>query len=206
MGRRWKWAGTGLVAALTGAVLSGAAAQVPSVSPVTGPSQLQHLELPLPQTSMGSTGYWGPAPDDYTPQPIRGEFGLFDRTMTVSGADLYRLDCRACHQANGEGAPPEINTLIDPVQGTSLVLWTRRMQQLGRPVDPAFARQVVEGSRSDLLKRIVHGGEKMPPFEFLSQDEIQALVAYLDSLAGLPGCTAPAGHRRADPPRRARTS
>jgi mono/diheme cytochrome c family protein len=187
------WAGAGLLAVLSGVALSGAAAQAPTITPVEGPSQLQRLRLPLPQTSMGLTGHWGPRPDLFkTTSKAEGSVvRLFGGSTTLSGSDLYRLDCQGCHKADGHGAPPEINTLMDPVQGTSLVLWTRRMQELGRPVDPSFARQIVEGSRADLLNRLVHGGEKMPPFEFLSADEIQALVAYLNVLADVPDASRP---------------
>ena len=80
-----------------------------------------------------------------------------------------------------------VNTLIGRVQGTSLELWRHRMRELDRPIDPLFARQVVAGARSDLFKRLADGGQRMPPFGYLRDDEGQALFAYLELLAGVPG-------------------
>jgi mono/diheme cytochrome c family protein len=85
------------------------------------------------------------------------------------------------------GAPTEINTLIGPVQATSLVMLNQRMRDLDRAIDPAFARQLVSTARADLLKRLINGGQKMPPFDYLPDAEVQALVAYLELLAGVPG-------------------
>jgi mono/diheme cytochrome c family protein len=110
--------------------------------------------------------------------------------VVLTGADLYRLECRGCHRKDGSGAPPEINSIVEPVQGTSLVLWERRMTQAGRSIDPTFARHVVTGAKADLLKRLTEGGQKMPPFSHLQPAEVQALVAYLELLAGVPGATA----------------
>jgi mono/diheme cytochrome c family protein len=110
----------------------------------------------------------------------------------LTGADLYRLDCRGCHMADGGGAPPEINSLIDPVKGTSLVLWEQRMKQAGRTVDLAFAKQVVAGAKADLRQRLQQGGQKMPPFAHLQGAEVESLVAYLELLAGIPD----AAHRQ----------
>jgi len=137
---------------------------------------------------MGSTGMWGPRAD----APITAaeyEFVVGDLTqpVTLTGADLYRFDCRGCHKADGGGAPPEINSLIEPVQGTSLQLWEQRMKAAGRSVDPMFARSVVSGAKADLLKRLREGGKKMPPPAHVQGAEMGALVAYLEKLATVPG-------------------
>lgn len=159
-----------------------------SITPVSGPSNLHRLALTVQQSSMGSTGRWGPAP--YIDQLAAGgttSLADFTRSVAVTGTDLYRLACRACHNAKGTGTPPEINTLLDPVQGASLVLWEQRMKRAGRSIDPAFARQVVSGARGDLLNRLVHGGQKMPGYEYLQPFEVQALLGYLELLADVPG-------------------
>jgi mono/diheme cytochrome c family protein len=159
-----------------------------SITPVSGPSTLHQLGLTIQQSSMGSTGHWGPPPDGPVwPADNVESGGVLAQAVTLTGADFYRLDCRGCHKEDGRGAPPEINSVIEPVQGTSLVLWEQRMKQAGRAIDAAFARQVVSGARSDLLKRLREGGQKMPPFAHLQGVEVEALVAYLGLLAGVPG-------------------
>jgi mono/diheme cytochrome c family protein len=159
-----------------------------SATPVSGPSNLQRLGLTIQRTSMGWTGQLGPPPDALArPADRIVPTGDLTRSFTLTGADFYRLDCRGCHKETGGGAPPEINSLIEPVQGTSLVLWEQRMKQAGRAIDPAFAKQVVSGARADLLKRLLEGGQKMPSFAHLQGPEVPALVAYLELLAGVPG-------------------
>jgi mono/diheme cytochrome c family protein len=172
------------------AATNAAAQAVLQSTPVTGPSTLRRHGLTVERTSMGFTGHLGPGAD--TPaSALRPAVVLSEPagTVAVSGADLYRLNCRACHRATGEGSPPEINTLIAPVQGTSIALWQKRMLELDRPIDPAFATQVVTTARADLFKRIKEGGQKMPGFAYLRDDEMAALFAYLELLAEVPGAT-----------------
>jgi cytochrome c5 len=109
------------------------------------------------------------------------------RPFVMDGADLYRVSCRACHKADGSGAPPEINSLIGPVRSASVEWQTQRMKELGRPVDAAMTRQVAAETEADLRKRLKVGGHSMPAFGHLSDDEIVVLRVYLDKLAGLPG-------------------
>jgi len=159
-----------------------------AITPVVGSSNLRRLGLTIQQTSMGMTGQWGPAPDALAPvNDLAAPTADLTRSFTLTGADLYRLNCQACHKDDGTGTPPEINSLIEPVKGTSLVLWQRRMTQAGRTIDPAFARGVVSGAKADLLKRLIQGGQKMPPFAHLDAAEVEALVAYLELLAEIPG-------------------
>jgi mono/diheme cytochrome c family protein len=161
-----------------------------TITPVSGPSTLHTLGLMIQESSMGTTGVRGPRPD----APIEaGEYGFavhdLTQPVTLTGADLYRLDCRGCHRADGGGAPPEINSLIEPVQGTSLLLWERRMKDAGRSIDAAFARSVVSGAKADLLKRLRDGGKKMPAPAHVRGSEVEALVAYLEMLATVPGAS-----------------
>src|SRR5581483_6048340 len=107
------------------------------------------------------------------------------------GADLYRISCRACHKADGSGAPPEINSLIGPVQAASVSWMTQRMKALGRPTDPAFIRQLTSGTEADLRKRLKVGGHNMPSFDHLSDGEIAVLRPYLDQMAGVHTTRAP---------------
>jgi len=167
------------------AILAAAGRDEPPITPVSGVSTLRSHGLTVERTSMGFTGHLGPWPD--APAQSAPAIPEPARRASLSGADLYRLNCRACHRADGEGVPPEVNTLIGPVQGTSLALWTERMRDLDRPIDPVFGQQVVAGARADLLKRLKDGGQKMPSFAYLRDDEVQALFAYLELLAGVPG-------------------
>ena len=164
-----------------------AAAQKPAarvaVTPVQGPSTLNHLHRTIEGSSMGWGGQWSAPLNLNTPPPRVGTGGEF----VVNGADLYRISCRACHRPNGEGAPPEINSIIGPVQSASARWLTERMKSMGRPADPAFIRQLTSSTEADLRKRLKTGGHDMPSFDHLSDDEINVLRPFLDQMAGLPG-------------------
>jgi mono/diheme cytochrome c family protein len=110
-----------------------------------------------------------------------------DAPVVLSGADFYRLNCRACHRADGRGAPEEVNSIIDPIRATSPVMVQRRMEATGRPISAAFAAQLARGSRQDVVKRLENGGERMPSFGYFGRAESDALLAYLEWLAGVPG-------------------
>ena len=162
-----------------------------SVTPVDGPSWLKHLGRAFDETSMGKTGSLGPAPGRRRrggPQwnPALAD-DLLTQSMVLSGADLYRLDCQGCHKANGKGLPPEINSIVDPVQATSPELIVQRMKKAGAPISWAIAKQLASQAETSLLQRIDHGGQSMPPFPHLNEVEVRALVAYLNQLAGVPG-------------------
>ena len=160
----------------------------PAVTPVRGPSNLERVGLSMETSGMGRTGRWGPPPTESPlPNPTITYSESSTRPSQLSGADLYRLDCQACHQADGNGAPPEINALIGPVQATSAAVMTARMEKIGRPITPAFALQLATESKKALLDRLKHGGQKMPSFGHLTDNEVQALVAYLELLSGVPG-------------------
>jgi hypothetical protein len=90
------------------------------VTPVRGESWLEHIHRSFDDTSMGkASGVYGPE------AAMPGESLLQNPTLTLSykftgqsttlyGSDLYRLKCQACHGASGAGAPPEINSVLDP--------------------------------------------------------------------------------------------
>ncbi len=161
------------------------------VSPVEGPSWLNHLRANFETSAMGRTGpYAPPATVKYEPQwnEMAGSEAL-SRPFVLAGSDLYRLDCEACHQPDGRGSPPEIHSLIDPVRAASPVLIEQRMKQIGRPVTPAMAKQLAADAEAQLRHRLQFGGEKMPPFNHLQGAEVDALRAYLDELAGVPGAS-----------------
>lgn len=148
----------------------------PAVTAVQGPSWLGELGSSLAESSMGKMGGTGAPP----PSQLRSEVDLVseiaggeaDLTRLVrepfvlAGSDLYRISCQACHGPNGQGAPPEISSVI-PVVSALVAL---------------PGEQAVEGLQRFLEKP----GPKMPPFRGFEPDEIQALLTHLESLAS-PG-------------------
>ena len=156
-------------------------------TPVSGDSWLTHLNRPFNDTSMGKTGELGPASDDMEPTPATLDVALPTSATALSGADLYRMNCRGCHGAEGLGAPPEINSVINPVRATSAPLVIERMKSRGLDISPAAANELAGEAREALLKRLHQGGDKMPSFSYLTEPEIASILAYLKQLADMPG-------------------
>jgi mono/diheme cytochrome c family protein len=178
-----------------------------------GPSCIKHLGLTVSQTRLGQVGGTGalPANPHGNPQPSSGTPGgaanlnlviqrflstfrtspekagaLLNEKFPVSGADLYRWNCQACHGPDGQGAPPEINSVLGPVQGTSAVMTRKRLEARGLDVDDDMIQQVTELAEGSLRDRLQHGGKNMPSFEYLRPDEVEALFGYLEKLASVP--------------------
>jgi mono/diheme cytochrome c family protein len=173
----------------TGRALAHAATPVPrqasvAVTPVEGPSTLHHLSRTIETSSMGWDGQWGPAPTNVPPAPSHAQ--SLNGPFVLTGADLYRISCRACHKPDGSGGPPEINSIIGPVQSASEQWMTERMKDRGR-TDPKFIRELTAATEADLRQRFRVGGHDMPSFAHLSDAEIKVLRPYLDLLAGLSG-------------------
>ena len=163
----------------------------PSASPIDGESWLNHVHRSFGDTSMGKTGRLGPSPSGASETIVGYEPVLFTfshgSSVTLRGSDLYRLNCQACHGEAGAGAPPEINSIIDPVRATSVPTVMERMKKRGMEITPAAAAELAKQSQDALLQRLHNGGQAMPPFSHLSEAEIRALLAYLNQLAGVPG-------------------
>ncbi|MGH9713022.1 MAG: c-type cytochrome [Candidatus Acidiferrales bacterium] len=162
-----------------------------SVTPVTGESWLTHLHRPFAETSMGKTWILGPTepePGEALPQ-WQLELSPSSATQMVSlhGSDLYRLNCQGCHGSSGQGAPPEINSVINPVRATSVALIMERSKQTGQDMSRADAAVLASQARTLLLQRFHNGGVSMPPFPQLGEPEIRSIVAYLEQLAEIPG-------------------
>src|SRR5882762_6390767 len=160
-----------------------------AVTGVAGRSWLNQLNRNFEVTSMGKTGRLGPAPAP-ADESSRWQMGLStSATAAVSlrGADLYRLNCQSCHGETGQGAPPEINSVINPVRATSVATVVERMKATGMNMSHADALKMAEQSKDALLKRLHNGGQDMPAFPHLDDAEVRALVAYLKQLSGLPG-------------------
>ncbi len=193
---RWGWT----VVAVAAVVVScnRAAAPKPAdsrsalagVTPVEGPSWLRHLGIAMAATSMGQMGGAAPAPNTPRREPeigLRQGAQALNEKFELAGADLYRINCRSCHGPAGKGAPPEIASLIGPVQGTSAALIQRRMEQRGAPICEEMAAQMASQAEDAIRDRLKKGGEKMPPFADLRPEEVAALLGYLRQLAGVPG-------------------
>lgn len=187
-------AACGLILACKGVTRNGAKAvhspaQIPTPTPVEGPSWLKHLGLVMPDTHMGQMGGSGLAPNTARREPAiwqQPESQALKAVFHLSGADLYRINCRSCHGPDGKGAPPEIHSLMGPVQGTSAAFIERRMEARGAPISKEIAAQMAEEADKALRDRLEKGGEKMPPFSYLRPEEVAALLSYLDQLAGVP--------------------
>src|SRR4051812_5287381 len=146
----------------------------PAVTPVAGASWLHTLGVDYRDTSLGrGAGRYGPAPSDVATARTPVQVTLGTR-VTVTGADLYRMNCQACHRAEGTGAPPEIKSMLPVVQGSTL-------QQLRGAV-----------TRADLYARIAKGGQKMPARAHLQSADVDVLYSYLTKLAGSTSGSQPA--------------
>jgi len=193
-------------------------AQASTVTPVEGLSVLHRLHLDIEATRMGQNGGGGEPPETSRVEPApagatgpAGPMGrliqrfadLFQRgedasaplqtPFVLTGADLYRLNCRSCHGPDGAGAAPEIPSYVDAVRGASPALLRQRLEARGAPVDDAFVAQLAAGGEKDLRDRLLHGGEKMPAFPHLAGAEVDALLHYLKQQAGVPDV--PAGEQ-----------
>ena len=162
----------------------------PTVTPVAGPGWLTRLGVTLSQTSLGrGPGRYGPPERTATPAPSLG----VPADVRLTGADIYRLNCQACHGLEGRGAPPEIKSAVDPVRGVPLDVLRAQMKAQHQPPGEAEARARPERVRAEVLKRVHDGGQRMPSREHLSRGELDLLFAYLGVLAGSPTAS-PAAH------------
>jgi cytochrome c5 len=161
-----------------------------SVTAVEGESWISHLHKRFGETSMGRTSDLGPAPprpgNEAPPWQLNLSPGFPMSLVTLNGADLFRLNCRGCHKESGHGAPPEINSVIDPVRATSVAVITAEMKAAGREMSQSEIAAMAKEAKVMLLQRLHVGGEHMLP-PVLSEAEIRSLVAYLEQLSGVPG-------------------
>ena len=69
----------------------------PDATPVTGPSWIQHLGVELDDTPMGKMGGDQAPPAGRRREPLPTLEGGPYSPYTITGSDLYRIDCRSCH-------------------------------------------------------------------------------------------------------------
>lgn len=198
-----------LVPALAMAQAAPAAAPAPpgTALPLTGPSILRGLALTVEMSSLGRLGGDGP-PRSALPQAFtdsvrkaltqagaREEAALqsLHVKFPVSGADIYRLNCRSCHGPTGAGKPPGIASIIGPARALSPAQHEAVMKAAGAEPKPELARQLALHAEEALRERLAKGGvkpklpylETMPPFAYLSEQEVVALEDYLKELGGV---------------------
>jgi len=159
----------------------------PPVTAVTGPSWLHQLNIPAAGSNLGrGAGRYGPSPNE----PATMGHGLptivARDDIALTGADLYRLNCRACHTAEGTGTPPETKSTLDLIQGSSLALVRKQFEHEGMHVDAATVRASAAKARAELYRRIRDGGQRMPPHAHLQPADIDVLYGYLTELAHAP--------------------
>jgi mono/diheme cytochrome c family protein len=166
---------------------SGKPARDPNVTPVAGPSWLNQLGVRPGDTTLGRGGAtYGPPPGERTSKPAPIPFDDIGRPVVLTGADLYRLNCQACHRAEGSGAAPDVKSVLGLVQGSSLALVRKQLHEQGKGNVEAAARAQSAKARTELHNRVLKGGQKMPPLAHLQEADFTALYAYLTQLAGAP--------------------
>lgn len=156
-----------------------------TVTAVVGESWLNHLHRSFDETSMGKTGRLGPA-EESSGDAVNVMNARDKQAIRLHGADLYRWNCQGCHGESGLGAPPEINSVIDPVRASSAALVMQRMKRTGMQMSPAEAAKLARESQDAVVSRLHKGGQDMPAFSHLSEGEIHSLLAYLRQLADVP--------------------
>jgi mono/diheme cytochrome c family protein len=185
-----------------------------TVLPLSGPSVLRGLALTVDMSPLGRLG--GEAtPGSQLPPAFREavrkalkQAGANDEAarrslqvaIAISGADLYRINCRACHGPTGIGKPPAIASIIGPSRALSPAQHEQAMKAAGAAPRHDLAVELAKHAEASLRERLTHGGKKpalpyletMPPFAWLTEPEVAALQAYLETLGGLPsGGSAP---------------
>ena len=176
---------------------SGKPQRDPIVTPVTGPSWLNLLGVRYSDTTLGrSAATYAAPPGERAARPTPLPLAV-GQPVVLSGADLYRLNCQACHRAEGTGSPPEIKAVLGLVQGTSLEIVRQQLRQQGRANAQSAARAQSAKARLALHDRVQKGGQRMPPLAHLQDADFDSLVRLLDAACRNPGCGAPdSAHRQ----------
>ena len=154
-----------------------ALAATPEATPATGPSWLDKLGRNFDKSALGRVGALGPNEQDpelAAPAPKDGSW--LRKGFEVRGADLFRFTCRSCHGAGGRGMAPEILPLVNLVKATSAD-W-QKQQGAGAADRAKLAEKLLQ-------HQITAGGRSMPGFNFLANEESEALLGYLEHLASI---------------------
>jgi mono/diheme cytochrome c family protein len=168
---RWRGCLVAIAALVVGLPLARAAEPTTDgPQPARGPSLLARMGSSMDRIALGQIGYSGVAPDapeaaspataDGTPWLVRG--------FALTGEDLYRINCRACHGAAVRGLASTTPSLVGKIRETVAA----------NPGDANAAAELV------IRHQLAEGGAIMPPFAHLAADETKALIGYLETVAG----------------------
>ena len=159
------------------------------ITPAEGPSWLHQIGLVVDETCFGQAGAWvSPPVVSVLPHWDGAPDGSIDgASVVLTGSDLYRFNCQACHKADGAGIPPVIPSLIGPVRAASPAGFREQMKARGYEMDAASIRELTSQSERAFRERLRLGGERMPSFPHLKTVEVDAMLAYLKLLAGVRG-------------------
>lgn len=161
------------------------------VAAVSESSVYNRFALGIDWAGFGKIGDLGLAPQRLAKlnrevsEPIGGVRWM-ERGFRLSGQDLYRLSCRSCHGAAGQGLQPHVPPLSDPIRAISPMMVSRRMAERGRPISDDVAKSIASRAEATLRQRLREGGHIMPPFAHLDAEETKVLLGYLQSLVGVP--------------------
>ncbi|MCM2270274.1 MAG: c-type cytochrome [Thermoanaerobaculia bacterium] len=155
-----------LLAAATLLLLPPALAAAGGVTPPAGPSLIAKLKTGVDWTAFGRAGG-----ADTTAVAGGAAEGVGARTTAswlvdgfeLTGADLYRMNCRSCHGPAGQGS----RSGIPPLTGALAK---------GAPGEPVGEIRV--------RHRLVDGGRVMPNFSHLEGEEVTLLLGHLRTLSG----------------------
>jgi mono/diheme cytochrome c family protein len=155
-----------LLAAALLLVLPAALAAAGGVTPPAGPSLIAKLKTGVDWTAFGRAGG-----TDTTAVAGGAAETVGARTTSswlvdgfeLTGADLYRMNCRSCHGPAGQGSRSGIPPLVGALAKGAT----------GEPVGEIRVRH-----------RLVDGGRVMPNFSHLEGEEVTLLLGHLRTLAG----------------------
>jgi len=145
------------------AVLVAAASE--KVTPANGPSLVARLKTGVDWTAFGRAGETDATAVSRAEEGAHraAASGWLVNGFELTGADLYRINCRSCHGPAAQGSHSGIPPLVGALE-TSLP---------GEPVAEVRVRH-----------RLVDGGRVMPPFSHLEGEEVNLLLGHLRSLSG----------------------
>jgi mono/diheme cytochrome c family protein len=152
-----------LVAAAAAAMPLAAVAQEATITPARGPSLVARLKTGVDWTAFGRAGEGSSASDALAPSSDRPAGDWLVNGFTLTGDDLFRINCRSCHGPDGKGA----RSGIPP-------LWGALEKPAPAPGQP--------GGEIAVRHRLVEGGRVMPNFAHLQSNEVELLLGHLRTL------------------------
>jgi mono/diheme cytochrome c family protein len=166
----------GLAGALALAVAAPAPGVESGVTPARGPSLVARLRAGVDWTAFGRVGEGESAAAPTAHAAGRAPGAWLTEGFALAGADLYRLNCRACHGPDGKGGRSGIPPLWGAVEKAPVAT--------GEP-----------GGEIRVRHRLVEGGRVMPNFLHLTAEETSLLIGHLRTL-GRPEVKTPASTLR----------